>query len=571
MAANINFRVALSGPALKVVFIAIPTLLFIPVFYYSLTTPFALVDDYFDWTWVEVFESPRRFSHWFYERFLTLEGTGNRYRPFFEFYNMLAWKILDPTPWLHHLSRWILHFAAIFAFSAAFLSFPRARLSPVSQLIPLAILVYIWLFFPNSPASRLAPQEVYTVLFLALCNWMMALMLIGRDSGRGPFATIRIHSLFFLGFLGLALSKETNIAVMAWILAFYWVVLFWKKSSRWVLAGIPLIVIFLHMLVKVSQARGYGPTERDAVTAFYYNSREILIGLSQIQTSVVISVGFMTLCVFLLHHVVAKSSGRRFDAEFYFIIFLLGQAASIFLILAVSWGVTLRYWYVLIPIYTSLMAFSCKYILESMTYRPRLMRCIVTTAFAGFTVYFIGANYYNFLGQTMVQKNLRQTEAELIKEITHLHDQGHHIYIFENRNEHVINLVRYFHRFSPRFDSRTYDRVVTSQPGEVAQPYYTVSLHRRPLEETIAEVSNKCNTIVSIVGQSDQRQGFLAYHIASLLRMSPGHWLKGPPHWSKDGGVARIEKYHWAIRQVSCSEAGVGEVRGVLQQEPRWM
>ncbi len=28
---------------------AIPVLLFLPVFYYSLTTPFALVDDYGDW------------------------------------------------------------------------------------------------------------------------------------------------------------------------------------------------------------------------------------------------------------------------------------------------------------------------------------------------------------------------------------------------------------------------------------------------------------------------------------------------------------------------------------------
>ena len=377
MAANINFREALSGPALKVVFFAIPTLLFIPVFYYSLTTPFALVDDYFDWTWVEVLESPQRFSHWFYERFLTLEGTGNRYRPFFEFYNMLVWTILGPTPWLHHLSRWILHFAAVSVFSAAFLSFRRARLSLTSELIPLAILVYIWIFFPNSPASRLAPQEVYTVFFLALSNWMMALMLMGRDSGRGVFAKIRIHSLFFLSFLGLALSKETNIAVMAWILAFYYVMLFWKRASWGVLAGIPFLLTFLHMLIKVSQARGYGPTERDAITSFYYNSRELLIGLSQIQTSLVISVGFMTLCGLLLYYVVTRGSERRFDAEFFFLIFLLGQAASIFLILAASWGVTLRYWYVLIPIYTSLMAFSCKYILEAIKCRRRLVRHIV--------------------------------------------------------------------------------------------------------------------------------------------------------------------------------------------------
>ena len=244
------------GLVSAVALIAIPGLLFIPILSYSLNTPFALVDDYYDWTWVDVLEDRERLSQWFYERFLTFQNTESRHRPFFELYNMLAWKTFGPTPWLHHLSRWVLHFAPVFAFAAAFLAFPGSRQSPAFRLIPLALLVYLWLFFPNSPASRLAPQEVYSVLFLGLCTWMVALMLLGKDDGRGPTATLKIHGLFFLGFLGLALSKETNIAVMAWMLAFYCVLLFVREAPGKSGGGwkcIPLILVFLHLLVKVSR------------------------------------------------------------------------------------------------------------------------------------------------------------------------------------------------------------------------------------------------------------------------------------------------------------------------------
>ncbi len=42
------------GLLLKTVLFAIPALLFLPVFYYSLTTPFALIDDYGDWRHIKI-------------------------------------------------------------------------------------------------------------------------------------------------------------------------------------------------------------------------------------------------------------------------------------------------------------------------------------------------------------------------------------------------------------------------------------------------------------------------------------------------------------------------------------
>ena len=568
-----------SGSILKVlIFIAIPAFLFIPVFYHSLTTPFALVDDYFDWTWVEVIENPSRLAHWFYERFLGFEYIGSRYRPFFEIYNMLAWKLFGPTPWLHHLSRWILHFAAVAAFSAAFLSFSSAKQDRASQLIPLALLLYVWLFFPNSPASRLAPQEVHTVFFLGLCNWTMALIILEKDKGRGPLAIILVRGLFFVGFLGLSMSKETNIAVMSWILAFYLyhVLFLWKRASWDVIVGILLFLIFAHMFFKVyivHQVQGYGYSTLElTLEGFILNSKATLRGLFQVYTSFfVISIGFVTLSVLLLLNLLAKASRRRFDAQFAFVIFLLGQAASMFLILGASWSASPRYWYVLIPILTTLMAFSCKYLLETGIGMPRAVRSSVIIVLAGFIVYFICANYYNFLGQTIVQHNLRHTESKLIAAIVDLHDQGHRIHILENSNEHVINLVRYFRQFSPRFHNREYGGILESEPNRGLQPYYTVALHRRPTTETMAEIPEECTTMVSVVGESQQQSASLAYHLASLLQMESPHFSKDegtdrppvltwrwaakvPPYFSKDAGVAKVEKYHWAIRKVSCAE-----------------
>lgn len=101
-------------PALLLV--GIPALLYLPVFYYSLDTPFALVDDYNDrqrfsipehWGW-------RHFPGWL--RWNILEAGGGsgegRYRPFWVVYSTVAWNVFGMNPWLHHLARWVLHFGA---------------------------------------------------------------------------------------------------------------------------------------------------------------------------------------------------------------------------------------------------------------------------------------------------------------------------------------------------------------------------------------------------------------------------------------------------------------------------
>lgn len=163
--------------------VIIPLLLYLPVFYYSLDTPFALVDDYNDFRRFSLRDAEgwkHTISGWLRVYIFEVGNGGGeaRYRPFWVVYNTISWNVFGMNPWLHHLARWVLHFGAALMLAAAF----RRIANPYSgnqrsnnptvgpaapnawvALLPVGILAYIWLFYPNVPAARLGPQEVYTV------------------------------------------------------------------------------------------------------------------------------------------------------------------------------------------------------------------------------------------------------------------------------------------------------------------------------------------------------------------------------------------------------------------------
>ena len=493
-------------------------LLFLPVLYYSLNTPFALIDDYDQWSIVRIFDSPQQFSEWLDNQFL--EFNSNRYRPFWEFYNAVTWKVFGPIPWLHHLARWVVHFGSIFTFAAAFLCFARDRraqdsaASRFARLLPVAVLVYLWMFFPNQPATRLGPQEVYTVFFLGLCTWMMALMLVRAGSEERLRSTLSMYGLFCLGFFGLAWSKETNISALLWMLVCYYALLLIEARRRgnhgnqpgggrfagvvhavnqvsgWkILGSLPLLLVFLHTLwvVYLATKRGGYGTPDLTPELILGNSSWILGQLFQIDTSPVITIGFAALLAPLLLFVMVKAAKRRFDNEVIFVLFLFGQFVSLYVVVCTSWQQALRYWYILIPVFTTLLAFSAKFVLAFAEERLSLRfnsarlrispRLAVAFGLAGFIAFFICCNYYNFLHQTIIQHSNRHTEAKLIAEISHLHNQGHYIQLQEGAefNEWKYNLLKYFREFLPRFHGEEY-RIHSLPPVEAGHPYYLVDL-----------------------------------------------------------------------------------------------
>ena len=81
-------------------FVVIPILLFSPVLYCSLTTPFALIDDYRVWLYFMIFDD---ITSWLSQTFLYSDS--RRYRPLFDLYTAITWEVFGATPWHHRLLR----------------------------------------------------------------------------------------------------------------------------------------------------------------------------------------------------------------------------------------------------------------------------------------------------------------------------------------------------------------------------------------------------------------------------------------------------------------------------------
>ena len=496
------------APALRVAVAAAPLLAFVPVLYYSLATPFALIDDYHDWRYVEIFDGPDAFLQWCRRNFL--EPGIFRYRPFWEFYNAVAWKVFGTEPWLHHLSRWVFHFGAVLLFAAAFLRISgreadenrsgRSAGGGVLPLLPLVLLVHLWIFFPNVPAARLGPQEVYSVFFLGLCNYAFALML-AAGAARNPPAgrsTRLAYGLFLTAGLGLSLSKEPNVAPLLWMSIAHWGLLAAEPAS-WssrAARGAPLALVSfftLHRVHAASSSHPYGFIP-DA-GRFADNLGLILRELFLRDTSFVLAGVFVLLSAALLLAVAARLAAfgrlsRTARGELLFVLFLLGQFFSTYFMVAGLPVVAPRYWYVLVPCFTTLLAFGARYALAFLAPCPR-RSLAAARALAAFVLFFILVNYHNFLFQTTVQHSLRRAEADLIATVNRLLDGGQRVQILKKESPAIpgvemVNLLELYYRgFQPRFHGRkhlkTYagaDPLHADSPRlESDQPRWVVSLY----------------------------------------------------------------------------------------------
>ena len=535
------------GPTARVwnlVLFTIPLLLFLPALYYSLTTPFALVDDYGMCYFVEFLDNGNKFWNWFHRQ--VLDFSYGRYRPFFDLYNMASWKLFGATPWPHHLTRWLMHFVSIGLFSASFIVITRDKTNndllmtgerlTRSIFVPLALLIYVWMFFPNVPAARLGPQEVYTVFFLGVCNFMLALIIVrGRKEARNITTAVH-YGFLYIGFLGLSVSKEINIAVMLWIVVFYVGLLLRGWDWKRLLAGMPLLLIFFYTLKKIliASSNNYYGVEPVTLDLLIDNLAWIYKGLFQVHTSPIIAAAFIVLTLSLLCKTALQLIKGQTDNELIYIVLIVGQFISLYLILSTSWAKVLRYWYVIIPVFTTLIAFSARSTLEfTRKNHPVLNRGSVLFLIV-FLVYFIGCNYYNFLLQVVAQHSLRQAEAELIIEVSELHDQDNYIYILLDKNESDVellhHLVAFYRNFSPRFHEKKYI-IHTSPPKQSGQPYYLVTRRKQADNWPIHR---------HITPRHD-------YLILNYTHRLSGLFQQKKPFETKDAGVHRISRYDWYI------------------------
>ena len=573
---RIPAKAALSG-----MLIGISVLLFVPALHYSLMTPLGLIDSPWNHHHHYILDSMHRFLRWLRGEFFSATGGDPRFRPFFDILQALNWQLFGQTGWLYRLNRWLFHFAGFFAFAAAFLRIARSgrqvragMQAPVEQgllpllawLLPPTLLAWIWLFFPNLPTARLQVPETYTVFFLGLCNYAIARTLAERDRGaQGGQVAKRAHALFLLGFLGLVFSKEINLAVALWLLLFWNALLYARGTgSVWqrLRGGLPAIACFLFALHRVylELARvgtGYGHSLN--LDKSLDNVSEVLRGLFQMEASGLIAAGFIVLCAILSILAIVRIPGKRFDSELLFILLLLGEFASMLTVLGLSYGVSLRYWYILVPVFATLLAFSAKFLLEALRH-SKALSWVAASALAGFATFFVAANYYDFLHQVLVVHSERQTHVKLKIEVARLLNAGEHVQVSADdwlREElHTLRMGYYGgywpdiyqgsrqrrirgqrDRWSREYLSRLrmgyYDgQLRTEPPRDAKRPYYLLDHH--------LHAPSPMPIHTTLVQRADYP---LLSHAGKIARFLQGK----APHASLDYGISELGSSHWSI------------------------
>ena len=529
----------------KAAVFAVPLLLLIvPALHYSLDTPIGLFErkPYL----AGKFDSASNFLAYLRMTFMDIASYGPRFRPFFEVWTGLVWKLSGDAAWPHHLSRWVFHLGAAAFFIAAFIRVagrPQAAGASPQQavgwslLLPAALLGYLWLLFPNLIVVRIETVELHTIFFLGLCNWAAALVLTGGGERKA-------QALFCLGFLGLLLSKEVNVAPALWLLACWWAWAVAKGiSARKLLVGAALTLALLFTILKVSTAMEMAEDEghytaptQPIFDRLPQNAARIFHGLFQTETSAAIAAAFIFLLLALAVLVAAKLARRRFDGELAFVLLVLGEFVSLFLVLCMQFGITSRYWSILVPCLATLLAFAAKLLLEAAR-RRRALANGAAFALAAFIAYFAAVNYYNFLYQAVIQHSARNLDDLLVAEVARLLNSGK--YVQANPYSARLEGVRALRGMSAREHGRFWPNspygphsIHRDPPKDFQQPYYFLDIFGQP--------ALAGSTHVRLVGRTD-------YDILNYAEKAANLLQGGAPHVSLDSQMHKLGEHLWAI------------------------
>ena len=514
-------------------------------------TPFSLLDDYLygeNLRDVLVFKDVGSFLNWAHRNFFSSDIW--RFRPFWELANGFALAAYGKTPPLHHLSRWILHLASVAMFVSAVAIVLGAERNGASTrtngfahssqvLVPIALMVYIWLFFPNSPVSRLQPQEIHTVFFLGLCNWIAALLLVEPATASAARAYLT-RILLCLGCLGISWSKEVNVGIAACPFLFQLALLFWRSQRvrLEITSSLLLLSIFALATLRVyaaSRNAGVGYGEVFSTADLISNIKSVLGSLFQGRTSMLITACFMGLGVTLCIFVARRWRQRGLDCKLLFLAFLSVQFVTLFLALCLSYDVALRYWYPLIPLLATSMAFASYFIVGAASGKSEAMVRATKICLIAFIGFYIACNYSNFLFQIIVQHSAGTLEQKTIEEVTHLLEDDQPVWIVRTGDEYEDKLIGHFNEgsFFTALEAR-HDLVFTWKP--IALPYYYEISRSMPAEPS------------ALVWSADNRRSYELFSMASAVA---AFLQGGEPYLSRDAGIASFHRYRWNIYRVA--------------------
>ncbi len=407
-------------------FLGLILILQLPAIWYSVRTPFTVVDDPSLANTVAKFSTWEKVSTWFNETFIDFSAV--RFRPAFDLYNYVTWRVLGPNAGLHHLFRLVLKLViAVVSLGILRLILGRGAAWRTGAMV----FLLLFLFYPNCPEARLGPVELLTVCALALNLWSFFKM-----SSRVSFSA-RIFSKYYillaLSYLFLLGSKETNILFGFWLLVFYCLRV---RKLKFFLSLLPLFVILgyvAYTVYRFGSQEGYGRVDITGALFIdnlrWYGNAIFLTGSLQPleNINVLLPVFWGSVVFTILFHtysirrhsvsIDAKPQNLRLlDDRFYMAVSLfLGGFATAFATVAPSPAQTLRYAYPAAYLMIMILSLSLGRLAGLLnTIFPeangfaniggfRLVPTVFRYVVVLFSLFVVAISYHSFLSQYLVQ------------------------------------------------------------------------------------------------------------------------------------------------------------------------
>ncbi|MCX7918589.1 MAG: hypothetical protein N3A72_03055 [bacterium] len=551
--------------------------LLLPAIYYSLKTPFGLIDDYIDWQVVKLAENASEFAAWVNNTFINL-GSG-RYRPFLYIYNFFVWFLFGPNPVLHHAFRWVVKLISFYFWIKCLSLFIQTNHEQQSLHqgkdnvnrcfirliksfnIPVLTFSFIFFFFPNNPEARLAPVELHTGLFLAIINYAIAILIVQSN---GEFSSTSRLNLFliYISYFGLSIVKEINIILLFIFLLIFIILESNHSSKKYLFRLLPLILVLLYTFFRVKlafQGGGYGVptiTLKLLVSNGWWLVRSILLLDTQIILSIaflllgLVRLGYLRKGIYIWGRIYGKTQTIAKSNTFFLILII--EFIGLYCILCTSWEQALRYWYPVVPLLAIILAFSTIPIWAHAKNNRRFGMVIVGGVVL-FLFFFLVVNYHNFLYQFLVQYNARTIEKRLLTELDQKLSTGA-VVVVKQVEEYEQKIMLYFNEFLPYYYKRN-NPVLIDWPSNyigVKKIYYVSrepNLFGLTLETTFTRIEEyPCLT--------------WSGKLAALLQG------KKTPYQSIDAGAQPIDGYSWYLYSISKNEVDKTQQRILASNNP---
>lgn len=414
--------------------------LFLPAVYFSINTPFALIDDLGDWEHIKIFDTFKE------NNFFNISG---RYRPTWVLSNAIFWKTFGVNYHLHHFFRIVLKLIPIWY---VFNTFKLLYKTKASYLLTVVFIVF-YVFIPNAPDARLAPQEVLVNLFLSMTIfYSIKVYIIGFN--------LKNILYLLLTFILLSGSKEIVIPFLVIIIMYLLLLIKNNKKYFYIIPFFIVTIFNVYIFLKIVSKKSYGVVKAPLIDIMQDNVNYINKYVLSYDNLLLFYITISIVVIFYIVKFISlyKSKYNGSDKSTFSIFIYSKNNILVLLITALFiggyaisclfWAPSLRYYYPLSFLWAILMAMASYELSDG--YSLLLSNKIKYNFILTVCVVFIYSNYYNFLNQYYKQYQIRNREKDVLDKIQVEIDRGYTIK-YDKSSEMESKITRYFNDFLPYF------------------------------------------------------------------------------------------------------------------------